>query len=164
MPTFAFSTGKIRFGAVGATLTDSDNIAAVQNVRFEHTFETAIVREGAHINNYPVANAQYDANAMLSFEATEIAGDLIPYITGAVASSAGGYNVYTASKTNKPAYLQLVFIGETEDGRVIEIAIPRCKITSLPLDFQRDGFVSPTLEATSFPNDTYVAFIIREEQ
>lgn len=168
MPRFLFSTGKIRHGAVGAVLSDANRVVAVQNVSFEHTFQTAEVREAAHINVYVIENAQYDATCTLSFDATDIADVLIPAITGAVQSVSGGFTVYTGSPTGKPAYIQLEFTGEDADGKDCIIHIPRCKIMTLPLSFARDSYVTPQLQATSYPkagasDGTQVPFTLRFE-
>jgi hypothetical protein len=164
MAKYVFGTGKIRYGAVGATLTDSDNIAAVQNVTFQHDFQTAEVREANWINVYPVANKQYDASAKLGFSMNDLAQALIPYITGAVASSAGGYDIYTAGATAEPAEMKLEFHGKTTAGKNVIIRFFVAKIFSLPLNFERTAFLGPTLEAIMYGDSTRGFWEMRIEQ
>ncbi|MES2459776.1 MAG: hypothetical protein V4671_04275 [Armatimonadota bacterium] len=153
MQNFAFSTGKLYLGAVGATLDDTNLIVTVQSADFSNTFQTKEVREAASINLYPVADADYDAECKLSVAVSVLAEALIEYCTGAVKSQTGGANVYTASCLTKPKYASLKFVGKTHDGRDITIEMARVKAPTLPLGFKRDDFVQPAIEFKVLPVD-----------
>ena len=153
MPNFAFSTGKLYLGDVGATLDETNVIAAIQNATFTPSFQTKEVREAASINLFAVADAQYDADVKFAFETGELSELLIAYITGAVKSQTGGANVYTASCQTKPKYGQLKFVGVLTDGRAATLEIARAKSPTLPMGFKRDDYVQPSVEFMALPVD-----------
>jgi hypothetical protein len=159
-----FSTGKVRVGALGVTLTDADNIPNIQSVQFNNEFQEALVRTAAHINLYPTADAQYDGDVRATFEVTGFPEALIPLVMGISAVTAGGFRTYPGTLTGKPVYHQWEFVGETPDGKEVTINLPRVKTRSFSPNFTREDFQNMSFESHSLPNDTYAPFIFRVEE
>ena len=152
-PQFFFSTGTIYVGDVGDTLDDTNIVGAVQSATFDPKFEVKEVREAATINLWPVAVAMFDASGTLQIEIADFSEALIAYCTGAVKSTGGGNNVYTATTTSKPAFVQIKLVGELIDGRAATLEIGRSRAPGLPLGFKRDDFVMPSAEFRIYPID-----------
>lgn len=161
-----FSTGKIRVGDPGASLSDSNNLIDVQNVTFSFVTSTAEVRTAVHINMYPTGDAQYDAVVSLDFDIVGFAESLIPYIQGVSGSSGGGKNTYTGTLTAKPAYMQLVFIGQDQNGKVCTITLGRVKVLANSPAFGRTNFQTANYKAMSYPDTggTYAPYVIAIDQ
>lgn len=151
---YQFSTGILYVALVtSGAFSDADIVGAVQSADFDMKFQTKEVRTATHINQYAVADVDYDATSMLKVTFTDFKEALIPFCTGAVKTTSGGKNIYTHNGKRKPVYVKLKFVGELTDGRAMTIEIDRCKAPGIPLSFKRDDFVSPSLEFTVRPID-----------
>lgn len=159
-----FSTGKIRVGALGVTLSDADNIPNIQSVRLSTAFQEALVRTAPFINQYPTADAQYDSDLAIEWETTSLPEAMFPYVLGVSGVSGGGYRTYTGTLVAKPAYHQVEFVNETPDGKEIIINLPRVKTIGMNPQFSRDGFQTAAFSSRSLPVDSYAPYIIRIEE
>jgi hypothetical protein len=162
---YIFGTGKIRYGAVGAVLTDANNVAAVQNVKFNSEFQEALVRGAAHLSQFPLDSVRYDDEISMSFETMVFEHPLIPYLTGAAHAVVAGYDEYTFGATSVPQPMQLVFIGEGTDKKIYEIQLPRCFGQKLNLDMGRDKHAAFPVEVKFRPDpDNFVGVKLKKQQ
>ncbi len=159
-----FSTGIVRVGAVGATLTDAENIPNIQNFAWNAGFQEAVVRTAVFLSQYPTADAQYDGEVGFTFETTSFPELMIPFILGVSAVSAGGKRTYTGTLTAKPTYCCAEFLGISVDDKDIRIIIPRVKVAQFNPQFGRDSFQHIAFDFKSRPNGSNAPYILEIEE
>lgn len=148
-----FSTGKMRVAPYSTSLNDSYNLFDVQDVVFTAEFQEALIRTCALLNEFPVADVQYDGEVMMGFSTTSFSEEMLQLTTGCGAGvSAGGYTTYTGSLTGAPVAMTAQFI--TQDpisGKTITITIPRGKSRTMPVNFTRTDFAKSQFTCYSRP-------------
>lgn len=148
-----FSVGIVRVGPVGATLNDTHNVANIQSVNQSAAFQQALIRAGASISNFPVADAQFDAEFGFTFETTSFPHQLLQYIMGVVGVPGGGKTTYTGTLTAKPQYCQAEYIVTDQDGKKVRVNIPKCKSTQFSPSHNRTDFAKAPIAVMSLPGD-----------
>lgn len=150
---YHFSTGKIRVGAVGAALTDAENlIGIIKNVTFENKTQKKELMAPPSESMYPVAVAFFGGSVSLKFESDTIERALFERIVGATKASAGGVDTYTIGKTSKPSFCKVEFEGEDVDGKAMLIRLFKAVSNQLPLAFKMDDFVAMNVEFEAYPS------------
>lgn len=162
-----FSSAKVRIFPVGTTPDDTYNIINVQNFAANITYQEALVRTTTWISQHVVADAQYDADVMATFEATAFVEELIPYALGVSAVTGGGKRTYTGTATSKPAYCGLQAIAQDPTTlKTATFTLKRGKVKDFLTALTRPGHSSQPFAFRSLPDTagTYAPWIIEVDQ
>ena len=150
-----FSTGKVRVGNVGATLTDEDNlIATIQSGEFNLTFQEKKLMEAAQISTFALLTSFYGGSAKFKFDSNDIVADLLVRIGGAVKTQQGGRDIYTIGKQSKPSFCKVEFEGEDVDGNTGIVTLNKAYALSLPISLKLDDHASISIEFEGLPDNT----------
>lgn len=152
---YIFSTGKVRIGPVGATLSDADHlIGAIQGANLDITFQKAEVMETPQQSMFPVAVGFHSGNCRLRLEVESVDRRIWTSVMNAVASNQGTANLYTIGKTTKPIFFKVELDGLDADGKQIKATLFKACTTGIPLNFRLTNFATMSLDCEGYPSST----------
>lgn len=150
---YVFSTGSLFVGAVGATLTDDDRIAAVQDVNFELGFQKSEVFEVPRESLFPVATGFHSGQGRLRCTVESVDPDSYGVLLDATVSTAGTASTVTIAKTTKPTFCKVQLIGEDSEGNNITITMEKAICMGIPLNFALTRHATSALDFEAYPDD-----------
>jgi hypothetical protein len=146
-----FSTGRIRVGDVGASLTDEANgVGTIQDISLEVTSQEKALYEAAWLSTWPKVISFYNSGAGLKFTTNDIERDLIRRIAGGTVAD----NVLSITKTSKPSFMKIELDVQDVDGNDLTIIVYKAYALSVPLSFKIDDHASMQLDFKCIPDSS----------
>lgn len=148
-----FSTGKVRIGPVGGTLTDVDHgIGCNQGAQFDVAYQKKDLYCAAINSMFPVDTAHYQGKATLQVNTADWNRDLWARLFGLTAVTSGGIDTYTITKLTKPQALRVEFEGQDTNGKSIKITLFKAVSDGLQAGFSLEDFSIPQLTFEARPD------------
>lgn len=148
-----FSTGKLRIGPVGATLSDADHgIGCNQGAQLDIAYQKKDLYCAAQNSQFPVDTAHYQGKATLQVNTADWNRDLWSRLFGLVASTSGGIDTYTVTKTTKPQFLKVEFEGIDTAGKMVKMTFFKAINLGLSAPFGIEDFSFPQINFEGYPD------------
>lgn len=140
-------------------------IGCVQNLRWGTGYEEALLRCVPYLNQYPIADAQYDFTFTIEAEYAEFDPRAAELLTGAVLNTAVSPDTITPTLLTKPLRFTIEFTGQTVEGKEIQVIAYDAVAPGMNWQFNRDAFALLNFVARVYLSDVgAIPFIIRIEE
>lgn len=151
---FWFSTGKVRIGPIGATLTDADHlVGAIQSASIEVMAQKAEVMETPQTSMFPVAVGFHSGQCRVRLEMESFDRRLWTTVLNAKSTPSGNADLITIDKLTQPQFFKIEIDGLDAKGKQCKATFYRACAPGLSLNTRLTNFATMPLDVEAYPSE-----------